>query len=640
MRLPRTLRRPTLKARHALGSVRERLRPRGPRVVELERVRRRLELLVAGLYGRAIPIVPLEDAPRRRLAARVIDAITVGGTAPSTLATNDGQRIRLPRRLDASEGEPDAIARYQLLALEQAERVVRGSARLTPATSALERDLYQIAEGHAADAALAARAPRIADSLGGARVVSLTRRPKLEVLFPLDRRVEELARWALGAAAPANAIPLPTGSAADSLRWALETAASVGRPKDRYLGLTHVALWGGPGVAAPEDELPIERTEKFELGRRMGLRITTKGGEDAEKGDRQEHVGISRTQLDDPRRAKADDRGQVTMASSGGAGESDASGALDTAAPPEAGAATTAAERGIWYPEWDCYARRHRARGAAVVEPEPKEGEGDWADRSLREHAALVREVKHRFGKLRAQRLRLQHQRSGDELDLAAVVRALTDLRAGRSADDRLYVEVRPARRALAIALLVDVSGSTDAPVTPTHQIIDVEKDAVLFASEALDELGDRYAVFAFSGRGAAQVRVTTVKRFAEPNGEAVRRRVSGLAPDANTRLGAAVRHVASLLAREPAGHRLLLILSDGKPNDVGHYQGEYAVEDTRQAILEARAQGIFPYCLAVDREEPEYLARIFGSAGHTILRSPDQLPTALLRAVRQLLGS
>ena len=639
--MKRALRRPVLKARRALGTLRERLRPRGPRVVELERVKRRLELLVAGLYGRAISIAALEDG-RRPLATRVIDAITVGRQPVSELAINDGEAIRLPRHLDATESEADAVARYQLLALEQAERVVRGSARLTPAESPLTRDLYHIAEGHAADAALAARAPRIADLLNGARVVSLTRRPKLEVLFPLDRRVEELARAALGGELPLNTLPLPAGSPGDSLAWALDTAATLTRGKpQRYLGLTPVWLWGAPGVAPDADEAPIERLQKFDLDRRLGLKIQTKGGEEAQPGGKQEHTGISATQLDDPRRAKADDRGLVTMpASSGGAGAADEGGSLEGAALPQPGDAADAGGRALWYPEWDCYAHRYRPRGAAVVEPEPREGEDGWAERSLRAHAALVREVKHRFGKLRAQRVRLHHQRGGDELDLAAVVRALTDIRAGRATDDRLYLEVRPARRGLAILLLVDVSGSTDAAVTDTHQIIDVEKDALLFASEALDALGDRYAVLAFSGRGAEHVRLTTVKGFAEPNGDVVRRRVAGLAPDANTRLGAAVRHAAALLAREPAGHRLLLILSDGKPNDVGHYQGEYAVEDSRQAVLEARAQGIYPFCLAVDREEPEYLARIFGSAGHTILRSPDQLPTALLRAVRQLLGS
>ncbi|HEX2779404.1 MAG TPA: VWA domain-containing protein [Gemmatimonadaceae bacterium] len=635
----RTLRRRARKTARAIELLRERMRPRPEPVVELERVRRRLELLVAALYERPIAIAAA-PAPSGALAARLLRAMTVHGRG-ATLATNDGERIILPPVLDDPARDGAALARYQLLALEQAERVVRGTAAHAPAdATALDRDLYLVAEGHAVDLALAERLPRVAGVLREARRAALDRRPPPARLLPTDRAVERLACIALGAPLAAGEEPLPPfESALESARWAREKAKRLGA--DRYTGLTPVPLWGVLSRARDVAEPAIARTKQGELGRRMGLRITTKGGEEAKAGEKQEHTGLSATPLDDPRRQKEDERGLVTMRSSSGGGDaSDGGGTADGAAaarPPEPGETKLAS---LWYPEWDCYAHRYRLQGAAVTQPEPREGSAEWAATSLREHAALVREVKHRFGKLRAQRLRLLHQRAGDELDLGALVTALTDARAGRSPDDRLYVEVRPARRGLAIALLIDVSGSTDAPVTEGRQIIDVEKDAVLFASEALDALGDRYTVLAFSGRGAEHVRVTTVKGFAEPNGESVRRRVAGLAPDANTRLGAAVRHATMLLGREPAGHRLLLILSDGKPNDVGHYQGEYAVEDTRQAIIEARARGVFPYCLAVDREEPEYLARIFGEAGHTILRTPAQLPAALLRAVRQLLGS
>jgi nitric oxide reductase NorD protein len=116
--------------------------------------------------------------------------------------------------------------------------------------------------------------------------------------------------------------------------------------------------------------------------------------------------------------------------------------------------------------------------------------------------------------------------------------------------------------------------------------------------------------------------------------------RVSAIEPSGNTRLGAAVRHATALLARQPAGHRLLLIVSDGKPNDMDGYQGQYAVEDARQAVFEARAHGVISFCLTVDRDEPEYAPHIFGPAGYTVLRHPEQLPFVLLAAVRRLLAS
>jgi len=263
----------------------------------------------------------------------------------------------------------------------------------------------------------------------------------------------------------------------------------------------------------------------------------------------------------------------------------------------------------------------------------------DWAVATLAEHAALVRRVRERFERLRARRTRLPRQREGDELDLAACVQAIVDARSGHTVDDRLYLATHAARRELAILLLVDVSGSTDTLVTKTLQVIDVEKIALLLAAEALDALGDRYAMLAFSGKGSKSVHVSTIKDFAERNGPAVRGRISALAPDANTRLGAAIRHATARLDEQTAGHRLLLILSDGKPNDIDAYQGSHGIEDSRQAINEARARNVYPFCLTVDQEDSAYLKRIFGPSGYAILPRPDHLPRVLLDVVRNLLG-
>jgi nitric oxide reductase NorD protein len=197
---------------------------------------------------------------------------------------------------------------------------------------------------------------------------------------------------------------------------------------------------------------------------------------------------------------------------------------------------------------------------------------------------------------------------------------------------------VRPARRELAICLLVDISGSTHELVGPGTRVIDVEKEALLLASEALDALGDRYAVVTFSGKGRAHVRLRTIKDFADRGGEPLRRRIAALEPEGYTRLGAAVRHATALLRRQGVGHRLLLILSDGKPNDEDDYTDRYAVEDARQAVAEARARGIHPFCLTVDREGREYLRRIFGDAGHEILPDPRRMPGAVVKVVRQLI--
>lgn len=298
------------------------------------------------------------------------------------------------------------------------------------------------------------------------------------------------------------------------------------------------------------------------------------------------------------------------------------------------------AGEGTEYPEWDWEAGDYRASGAIVRRYDPDVTDDTWGNTVLARHGVLVRLLRERFERLRARRARLTQQRDGDELDLTACVRAWVDQRTGHAVDDRLYIAVRPARRGIAIALLIDVSGSTDEWIDARRRVIDVEKTALLLASEALDALGDLYAVLTFSGKGRANVRMRTIKAFDETNGPVVRQRIGALEPEGYTRAGAAIRHASALLARQPAAHRLLLIISDGKPNDVDDYQGLRGVEDTRQAIIEARAQGVYPFCLTIDRQGQEYLGRIFGEAGHTVLRNPQQLPLALVKVVKHLLAS
>jgi nitric oxide reductase NorD protein len=294
---------------------------------------------------------------------------------------------------------------------------------------------------------------------------------------------------------------------------------------------------------------------------------------------------------------------------------------------------------GIAYPEWDWRVAAYHAGRAVVHEVTAPRGDSAWALEVLRRHAREVAAVRRQFERMRARRVRLVRQLDGDDLDIDAIVSAWADARAGSAADDRLYERVRPERRDLAISLLVDISGSTDSWIADRRRIIDVEKEALMLACEALDALGDPYNVLAFSGEGPRAVAIRAVKGFGERNGVAVRERISGLEHDRYTRLGAAVRHATAALSRERARHRLLLVLSDGKPNDVDEYEGRYGVEDARQAVAEARLQGLLPFCLTVDREAPIYLPRIFGPGAYAVLRRAERLPTVLVDVVRQLLS-
>jgi nitric oxide reductase NorD protein len=292
---------------------------------------------------------------------------------------------------------------------------------------------------------------------------------------------------------------------------------------------------------------------------------------------------------------------------------------------------------GFVYPEWDYRVGAYQEHGAVVRVRTPPLGDPAWAEDVLARRAALLHEVRRRFERLRPRRRRLGRQLDGPEVDLAAYVAAYADRLAGCATDDRLYEAIRPARRDVAIALLVDVSGSTDSWIMHDLRVVDVEKEALLVVCDALDALGDPYTIQAFSGEGPECVSLLPIKTFEERSDSMVRRRIAALEPDRYTRMGAALRHTTGLLMGRPARHRLLLVLSDGKPNDVDRYEGRYGVEDARQAVAEARLQGLHPFCVTVDRQAPAYMPRIFGAGGYAALQHPEHLPSVLVEVLRRL---
>jgi nitric oxide reductase NorD protein len=617
----------------------------------LETVRRRLELLLIAVYGRPFHVVasmPTAATPWYRRSRRTTDPALDSASDTGS----DAERIELPAFLDLEQADPEpALGRYRLLAFEQAERIARGSDEHAPSDDPLARDLYLLAEGAAVDAALANRLPGLCDLLARERSAALTARPSLETMRGLDREVEAIVRGVLTGERPRA---LPTASPAESLDWSRREALRIRAAGGRYLGVAPVAAWGAlrrrqPGTLAYFEDAYVSPPTSFILPLPGLDRGEGKGpggqGEESPEPD----PGAEGAAEEGPEQGDSDSgTGAASDAAAADAsrGAEEVDGDSETESKPQfAGEAAAGPRRAdpsatpgaLAYPEWDWKGGRYHARGALVREAEPAEGDEAWSLAVLAHYGGLVRRLREQFERLRARRSRLYRQRSGDELDLAACVGALVDLRAGHAVDDRLYAAVRPARREISILLLVDISGSTNSIVGNTR-IIDIEKFALLLTAQALDALGDRYAVLTFSGESASNVRVRTVKGFADRNGALLRRRIAALRPEGYTRMGAAIRHATALLGAQRTAHQLLLILSDGKPNDSDHYEGRYGIEDSRQAIAEARAAGVHPFCLTVDRKGSEYLTRIFGESGHRVLRHAEHLPQALLDVVRHLL--
>jgi nitric oxide reductase NorD protein len=572
---------------------------RQPPVTRLVDVQRRLELLLAAVFGQPMRIV-----------------------ARGRTATPAPADVVLPPQLP---GTTDAVESYRMLALQQGARVVRGTRLLAP-DEPLARDLYLLLEAAAVDAEIIARAPGLTPALRRMRGEALAARPGTRRLVPQQREVELRLRALLSAEPGAGVPELPhMRTAAESAETARALAArmrAAGATRVQYRALPTVALWDDDAASAAAKVVDL------------AIPVDTITIPVEVEGDDQE----SDTGTESDRWEEGGNERDASTAETGG-GEGAAEDDADAAAMQgdDVESADRAAE-GIAYPEWIERHARLEPRHTTVRPVVAAERTDDWARAALREHGPLVRQVRDRFALLRARRMRLRAQRSGDELDLDACVEALIDAQIGRVPSDRLYQTTRATRHTLSIVILVDVSGSTNTRLPDGRTVLDVERLSLLLASEALDALGDPYAMLSFSGLGRHDVRLATVKGFAEHDSAAVHRRISSLEPEDNTRLGAAVRHATAVLAAQPAGRRVLLVLSDGRPNDVDRYQGIDAIEDSRQALLAARAGGTHTFCLTVDTEEAEYLPRLFGEGGYRIISEPAHLPGALIQLVDRLL--
>lgn len=290
------------------------------------------------------------------------------------------------------------------------------------------------------------------------------------------------------------------------------------------------------------------------------------------------------------------------------------------------------------YPEWDCRKGVHLPDHCSVLAGPGEPGEiGKWELKPAARRR--IREVKRRFEALTAGRVRHRAQMDGAELDIDAVVRSAADLRAFGEGSDRVFEQVRSTARDLAVTVLVDVSRSTES-YADDRPVIDVEKEALIAFAEGLSALGDAHELLAFSSLKRSRVRVETLKGFDEAYGSLVKARIGALRPGHYTRLGAAIRHATVGLAARPNRRRLLIVLTDGKPNDLDHYEGRYGIEDSRKAVEEARAKGCSVFGITVDKEARAYIPRLFGANGFAVIGRPSKLVEALPVLYRHVVGS
>ena len=409
-----------------------------------------------------------------------------------------------------------------------------------------------------------------------------------------------------------------------------------------------VVLWLHPsppaiefeGNKAPQDpDLPeaaqSKKEQKKQAKRKQGNRTDMPEGNDGLMSFRLESLWswgeyskVDRTSVeddDDDAMQTADDMDQITVAQDSETTASKIKLDLDL---PSSQYDDIVLGEGISMDEWDYKQHRLQKDHCRLIPMRSRETKPTELPQRLK---AQARKIRRQFEILRPQRHWVSRQTEGSELDLENYINFLADRKQGHvNSDMPVYRDLHNQSRDLSCLLLADLSLSTDAHVNNDARVIDVVRDSLYLFSEALSVTGDRFALHGFSSRNRNHVRFYNIKSFDEQYTDEVRGYIEAVRPGYYTRMGTAIRYATQLLEKEASSQKLLLIITDGKPNDLDKYEGRYGIEDTRQAILEAEKKGLQPFCVTIDEKAEDYLPYLFGKNAYILIKDAQELPAKL----------
>lgn len=588
--------------------------------VTLTDVRPSLAMLFRALGGNAG--VELGDAPatlvlHRRSARRKLGA----EREKAFVASFDGERLRLPPFIAAfPEKSLNRAAYFWLVAMAAHAKTPE-----IPDNSQAS-DCAQIQANAAAADATYAACPGLRDTYQKMCALALEARPTLS-LPNTEAAMEQAVRDQLSGATP---------------------AAVTGAVDRNYMPFAPVPFWlhfynigKGPQAEAEPDAAnappPVAATTTRKLGDR-------KDRDEANRKDSfilhrfesilswVESMNLNRSVDDDDdenAQKAAEDQDEITLSKVDKRAATRLRLHLDLS-PADADHEKLAGE--FTYPEWN-----HRSRSYMDAHCRVLDGPPQFDPTNIfTPNAARVREVRRQFETLRPRRVLRPRQIDGTELDLDALITAQADLQATGQGSDRIWQSARQIDRDLAVAFLIDTSRSTEAAVGDTC-VIDVAREALAALATGIDAAGDQLGIWGFSSLRRDRVFLTRCKGFDTKMSSEVTANICALHPGHYTRLGAAIRHTSAMLAEQTAARKLLIVLTDGKPNDLDHYEGQHGVEDSRMAVREARLSGQSLHGVIVDEDGQDWFARIFGRGGFSLLPNPERLPRALPDIYRTL---
>ena len=284
------------------------------------------------------------------------------------------------------------------------------------------------------------------------------------------------------------------------------------------------------------------------------------------------------------------------------------------------------------YSEWDYQIQLERPDWATVQEKRPKLGDIQCIDDIAQQYKREIARMKFLLDAMQPQGTRrIRKLEDGDEIDINAAIRSMIDIRMGMQPDPRIMMRSVRKVRDISVLVLLDLSESTNEKVSGhDYSVLDLTRQATVLLANAINKIGDPFAIHGFCSDGRHDVEYYRYKDFDQPYNEIPKARLAGMTGQLSTRMGAAMRHATHYLKLQKSAKKLLLVITDGEPADVDVRDPQYLRHDTKKAVEEAGRSGILTYCMSLDPRADQYVSRIFGERNYLVVDHVERLPEKL----------
>ncbi len=284
----------------------------------------------------------------------------------------------------------------------------------------------------------------------------------------------------------------------------------------------------------------------------------------------------------------------------------------------------------IAYDEWDYKTNSYKKDFCKLFPDFQQENDCSYYQNTIRKNQSVLNSLRKMVASINNKARQQRRLSNGANFDLDAVVDFYTDIYAGKTPDENIYIDSRKKEKDLSLMILLDLSLSSDSYVN-NRKVLDVEKEVSILFGEILNEFNIDFCIDGFYSKTRNHSSYITIKDFDEKWSQA-RNKVGAISPSGYTRIGTALRHAGNRMQTRDSKNKWVILLSDGKPNDYDRYEGKYGVQDVKQALKEFNLKNINSYAVAIESEAKYYLPQMFGQNHYQILSKPDDLIHSLVK--------